>query len=112
MTRQMQTHSRPAARDWAATVAAGAGLGLLLLGLGARAGMRVVALAAHQSTAFTIAGSVAVTLLSALTGAAVAIIFLLARTAVPRSRWGRGMIFWTLVGALTLRGLSPVTVVS
>ena len=91
---------------------AGAGLGLLVLGLGARAGMRVVALAADQPTAFTVAGSVAVALLGAVTGAVVAALFLLVRTALPRSRWGRGAIFWTLVGALALRGLSPVTLVS
>ena len=74
--------------------------------------MRVVALAADQPTAFTIEGSVAVSLLGAATGALLGAVFMLARTAIPANRWGRGALFWTICGALTLRGISPVSLLN
>ena len=105
----MHTTSRPRRRDWLAGLVAGAALGFVFLGVGSRAGMRLVALAAGQAPAFTIEGSIAVSLLGALTGAVIATLFLLLRTALPTHRWIRGALFWTLCGALVLRGLHPVT---
>lgn len=105
----VHVHHRPGRGDWVAGLTAGAGLGFLFLGVGARAGMRVVAVAAGQAPAFTIEGTVAVGLLGALTGAIVAAVFLLARTAFPTRRWTRGALFWAVCGALVLRGLHPVT---
>jgi hypothetical protein len=81
----------------------------VILGFSARAGMRVIALAAGQSPIFTIEGSIAVSLLGALTGAAIAAIFLALHTIFPTRRWARGVLFWTIVAALALRGLHPVT---
>jgi hypothetical protein len=100
---------RPTRRDWIAGLAAGATLGFLFLGIGARAGMRVVANALGQTPAFTIEGSIAVSLLGALVGALLAAIFLLLRTMLPTRRWTRGALFWIICGALALRGLRPVT---
>jgi hypothetical protein len=71
----MHTLNRPTRRDWLAGLAAGASLGFVLLGVGARAGMRLFALASAQAPLFTIEGSIAVSVLGALTGALVATVF-------------------------------------
>ena len=52
---------RPNRRDWIAAILTGAVLGLAFLGVGARIGMRVVALQSGQPGAFTPEGSIAVT---------------------------------------------------
>ena len=70
--------------------------------------MRLIALSAGQAPAFSIEGSIAVSLLGAATGALVAAIFLLARTIFPTRRWIRGALFWAACAALVLRGLHPV----
>lgn len=88
---------------------AGAGLGFVFLGIGARAGMRLVALTSGQAALFTVEGSVAVSLLGAVTGAVIATLFLLLRHILPARRWMRAAIFWVLCVVLVLRGLKPVT---
>ncbi len=108
----MHSLGRPRPRDWPMALAAGASLGFLFLGIGARVGMRIVALASAQPTAFTVEGSVAVILLGALTGAVVAAIFLLVRIVISTSRWVRGAVFWGVCGALALRGISPITLLN
>ena len=100
---------RPNRRDWLVGLAAGASLGLVILGIGGRYGMRLIAVAAGQPPAFTIEGSIAVSLLGALAGAVAAAVFLLARVLFPTKRWMRGALFWVNYGAIVLRGLSPVT---
>ncbi len=102
----------PDRRDWITGLTAGASLGLVLLGIGARAGMRVIALSSARAPAFSIEGSIAVSLLGALTGALIATVFMVARTAVPTRGWLRGALFWAVCGALALRGLHPVTVLN
>jgi hypothetical protein len=101
--------NRPTRTDWLTGLAAGASLGFVFLGIGSRAGMRLIALSAGQAPAFTIEGSIAVSLLGAATGALIAAIFLLVRTILPTRRWIRGALFWALCAALVLRGLNPVT---
>jgi hypothetical protein len=108
----MHTLHRPDRRDWLAGISAGAILGLLFLGVGARAGMRLIALASGQAPLFTIEGSIAVSLLGAATGALVATIFLLVRTILPTHRWIRAALFWVVCGAIMLRGLRPVSVLN
>jgi hypothetical protein len=105
----MHVSRRPHRHDWIAGLAAGASLGFVFLGVGGRVGMRAIALASDQAPSFTIEGSIAVCLLGAVTGAVVATVFLLVRTAFPTRRWTRGVLFWTVCGALVLRGLHPVT---
>ena len=105
----MHTLHRPRGPDWLAGLVAGASLGFVFLGVGGRAGMRLVALASGQAPAFSIEGSIAVSLLGALTGAIVAVVFLVVRTTLPTRRWTRAALFWTICGALALRGLHPVT---
>ena len=105
----MHTTRRLVARDWRIGLAAGAVLGFFFLGIGARAGMRVVAVQLGQPATFTIEGSIAVSLMGAATGALLAALFLLLRTVLPGNRWVRAALFWTICAALSLRGLSPVT---
>jgi len=105
----MHSLHRPDRRDWLTGLTAGAGLGFVFLGVGARVGMRVIALSSGQAPTFTIEGSIAVSLLGALTGALIAAVFLLARTTLPTRRWVRGALFWAVCGALALRGLRPIT---
>ena len=108
----MHTTNRPTRRDWLAGLTAGATLGFLILGVGARAGMRFIAVASGQPPTFTIEGSIAVSLLGALTGALIATMFLLVRVTLPARRWVRGALFWAVCGALALRGLRPVTMLN
>jgi hypothetical protein len=105
----MHTIRRPRRSDWLAGLGAGAVLGFVILGVGARAGMRFFAVSSGQTPSFTIEGSVAVGLLGALTGAVVATLFLLVRVTLPSRRWTRAAIFWAICVALALRGLHPVT---
>ena len=105
----MTTRRKPSIADWRAGIVAGAALGAILLGVGGRVGMRAIAVAQGQPPSFTVDGSIAVVLLGATTGAAVAVLFLLARTAFPAHRVGRVVFFWTLVGALVWRGLNPIS---
>lgn len=100
---------RPDRRDWRAALAAGATLGFVFLGIGARVGMRVIALSSGQAPTFSIEGSIAVSLLGALMGALIATVYVLARSMLPTRRWMRGALFWAICGALVLRGLHPVT---
>jgi hypothetical protein len=102
----------PGRRDWIAVVAAGAILGFFLLGVGARFGMRLIAMSIGQAPLFTIEGSIAVSLLGTLTGAFIATIFLVLRILLPTRRWMRLLIFCMLCGAIVLRGLRPVTAVN
>lgn len=108
----MHPMHRPSRRDWFAGLAAGASLGFVLLGIGARVGMRVIAVSSGQAPTFSIEGSIAVSLLGALTGVLIAMVFLLARTTLPTRRWLRGTLFWAFCGALALRGLRPVTMLN
>ena len=108
----MHTQRRPRRRDWIAGLAAGASLGFVILGVGARAGMRIIAVASGQAPLFTIEGSIAVSLLGALTGAFVATVFLAVRTTFPTRRWVRAALFWAICGAIALRGLHPVTMLN
>src|SRR5690349_9676665 len=103
------TSRRPTAKDWAIGLLAGALLGVVLLGIGGRMGMRLIALANGQTPILTFGGTVAVTLLGAAAGAGIAVIFLLSRFAAPRHRAVRLSLFAGVCGLLMLRGLHPVT---
>jgi hypothetical protein len=93
-------------------VAAGSILGFLLLGIGGRIGMRVIALAQGQAPGASLGGSLTVVMLGAAAGAAIAGIFLLAHILFPTRRVPRAAFFWITVVAIALRGLSPVSVLN
>jgi hypothetical protein len=108
----MHMLNRPTRRDWLVGVTAAAALGFIFLGVGSRAGMRLIALDLGQTPSFTIEGSIAVSLMGAATGALLGAVFLLVRVILPTRRWTRAAIFWAVCGALVLRGLNPVTTVN
>jgi hypothetical protein len=105
----MTNYRRPNGSDWGVGVLVGTTLGLLLLGIGGRAGMRVMAIATGQAPSLSFEGSLTVAALGAVSGAVVAVIFLLARTLFPQRRALRVAFFWLLVTAIVVRGLNPVT---
>ena len=105
----MHPGQRPSRRDWVAAITLGAALGLVVLGVGSRVGMRVVALNEGQSPGFTFEGTMTVVFLGACAGAAAGAIFALARAVSPTRQWVQSLIFWGATLALMLRGLNPVT---
>jgi len=62
------TPSRPNGRDWFNGIVAGVALGAVFLGLGGRAGMRIIAIVNDQAPLFSVEGSIAVLLLGAGNG--------------------------------------------
>jgi hypothetical protein len=108
----MPTYRRPRGSDWIAGLVAGGILGILLLGVGGRLGMRIIALAQGQIPSMTFEGSLTVVLLGAVSGVAIASIFLLSRALFPNRRPLRVAFFWVAVGAIVLRGLRPLTVLN
>src|SRR3954462_2092025 len=105
----MTNYGRPHRADWIAVLLVGALLGLAVLGVGGRIGMRVIALGLGQTPTLTVGGSVTVVLLGAATGSVVGAIFLASRTLFPHHRLARVTFFWLVVGALVLRGLHPLS---
>ena len=105
----MHSHQRLTKEDWIAGLTAGALLGALFLGVGGRAGMRVMALADGQTPFYSVSGSLTVVALGALNGAVIAAIFLVVRILLPTRRWLRAALFWMICCTLIFRGLSPVT---
>ena len=108
MTRRM----RPGRPDWLAGVLASTALGLVILGIGGRGGMRIIAEATNQATGFTLDGSATVVFLGAGAGAVMGALFLLARTLFPTRRWARVLAFWVPCLALVWRGLNPVSILN
>ena len=105
----MTTHRRPNRSDWGAGIIVGALLGFVFLGVGSRLGMTAIAIAENVAPSFTFGGSFTVVALGTLTGAVVGVLFLASRTAFPRHRLGRTLLFWGLIAAFVWRGLNPVT---
>ena len=104
----MGRYRRPRLLDWRATLGVGVLLGAVILGIGSRIGMRIIAVAQGAGGAFTFEGTLTVVLFGAITGAVVAALFLASRSAFPNHRLGRGVLFWTLITAFVLRGISPL----
>ena len=108
----MNTHRKLTAHDWRAGFLMGAALGAFLLGIGGRVGMRVIAISEGRAPAFTLEGSIAVTLLGLLAGTVMAALFLLSRALFPANRFFRSAFFWIITALLVTRGLSPLTPLS
>lgn len=78
-------------------------LGGLVWGIGARIAMRIVALAAHQSTGFSIGGTLGILMLGAIFGAPFGLLFATVRRWLPGTGARAGLLFGGLV--LLLMGL-------
>lgn len=96
------------AKGWLAGLLLGALLGGLILGVGGRFAMRLIAVANSGRGAFSIGGTVTVIALGALSGAAGALLLLGTNRFLGRHRLIGFLVFWAALLLLTLRGLRPL----
>ena len=98
-----------AARDFFSDVMLGAALGAIVLGVGGRVVMRLIALATAVPAGFSVGGTVTVVALGAVSGAAGGLLRAaghgVATRLAPGRRWARHLLFALLLGCVTLRGL-------
>ena len=80
----------------------------MILGVGGRVAMRVVAERTSGVSGFSFGGSATVVFLGAVSGAVGALILLGARRWLRRWSPAPTLCFWLLLIALTLRGLQPL----
>ena len=101
---------RPRWQPWLFAVLAGAAVGLLILGVGGRYVMRVIAVRNGQVPLWTIGGTVTVKAMGVLSGAAGGAIRAAAAAWLPgrAPHWVGTGIFALACLFLTLRGLSPL----
>lgn len=103
-------------RDWARTlgydVAIGTGIGLIVLGVGGRVAMRLIALASGTPPGWTLGGTSTVVFLGAVSGAGGALLLAVSHAAAGwiargagAAAWTRHTLFATLLLLVTLRGL-------
>jgi hypothetical protein len=97
--------SRPIARE----LITGTMLGALILGVGGRVAMAVIAWRTGGASSFTLGGTLTVIGLGAASGAAGAVFALISRAVMrrlfPRHAWTRHVLFAVLLLLVTLRGL-------
>jgi hypothetical protein len=93
-----------------AALGAGTVLGTLILGVGGRLAMRVIAVLDGTPVGFSVGGSMTVVFLGAVAGAAGGLVLWVTRRVFPRAPLARGVVFWGALTFLTLRGLNPVSV--
>lgn len=91
-----------------ATVIYGTVLGTLILGVGGRIAMRVIATSTSGVTGFSFGGTLTVIFLGAASGAAAGGILSAIRAALSRWPAAQTITFWLLLVAITLRGLRPL----
>lgn len=98
------------ARDLWGEMVLGAGLGTVILGIGGRAVMRLIAVVTSVPAGFSVGGTMTVVALGAASGAAGALLRAASHAAVerlaPKHPWAGHLLFALLLGCATLRGLS------
>jgi hypothetical protein len=100
--------SHPRVRNWLVCLLWGGVLGAVVLGAGGRSAMRGIAVLQGAPPSFTLAGSLHVVLMGALSGLGGAAILMLLRTFV-RGRWlVQTVAFYLALIALALWGMRPV----
>jgi len=90
------------------TVLYGTVLGTLILGVGGRVAMRVIAMATSGTTGFSFGGTMTVVFLGAAAGAVTGVILAVTRAGLARWPTAQTVIFWLVLVAITLRGLRPL----
>lgn len=106
-----QPDQSPVKTQWPrtlATVIYGAALGTLILGVGGRLAMRVIAMATSGTTGFSFGGTLTVVFLGAASGAMAGAVLSVTRVMLPRWPAAQTITFWLLLAAMTLRGLRPL----
>jgi hypothetical protein len=96
-------------RSLPASLALGAAVGAVFLGVGGRIAMRIFALMEGREPGFSIGGTLPVILMGAIWGSLGGLLLWLGRRYFRRSPIARGMLFWIPLTLLFLRGLSPLT---
>jgi hypothetical protein len=102
--------SRTSLVQWVRGAALGALLGTLCLGLGGRAAMWGIAAAQGATPGFSVGGTLTVVFLGALAGLTAGLVYVAARTLLPRLVWWARVLFGVILLAITLRGLRPLDV--
>ena len=95
-------------RSALATLLWGMGLGALILGVGGRVSMRLIAEATTGAGSFSLGGTMTVVFLGVVSGALGALILLAARALLRRWSPAPTILYWTALLAISLRGLRPV----
>lgn len=95
-------------RSALATLLWGIGLGALILGVGGRISMRLIAEATTGSGGFSVGGTMTVVFLGVVSGAFGALILLAARALLRRWSPAPTIVYWGALLAISLRGLRPV----
>lgn len=104
----LDLRARLFAAPWLFGLLLGAGVGLLVLGVGGRVAMRAIAIANGTPPAFSIGGTATVVWLGLVSGLGGGLIYVVLYRFVPRPRLLRTALFAIAVVLLTLRGLRPV----
>ena len=100
----------PLARSpWLFDPVVGIALGFLVLGVGSRIAMRVIAHATNVAPGFSLGGTMTVVFMGAVSGAAGGVIYALLVRFLPDRPLVRGVLFGVILTLLTLRGASPST---
>jgi hypothetical protein len=99
---------RSLAEPWLLGVLLGAGVGLVVLGVGGRIAMRAIALAKNTPPGFSIGGTATVVFLGVVSGGGGGLLYALLCRLIPRPRILRSAAFGVALVLLTLRGLRPV----
>ncbi len=95
-------------RSHARTILLGLALGALILGVGGRVAMHLIARITTGTGGFTLGGTVTVIFLGAVSGAAGGLILVTARALFRRWPPTTTIVYWSALVALTLRGLRPL----
>jgi hypothetical protein len=87
----------------------GIALGVLILGIGGRIAMRVIAHATRAAAGFSFGGTMTVVFMGAVSGLAGGLIYAVLARVLPDRVAPRAVIFGIILTLLTLRGASPAT---
>ena len=93
---------------WIYGLVLGIVLGTIILGIGGRLLMRVVALIDGTPVGWSWGGSGTVVFLGAVSGLAGGAIYTLLAHFMARGTWLRSLLFFLILALITLRGLSPI----
>ncbi|MGH7561499.1 MAG: hypothetical protein ACRENB_10810 [Gemmatimonadales bacterium] len=92
----------------ARTIIVATGLGALILGLGGRVAMHLVARLTTGTGSFTVGGTLTVILLGAVSGAAGGALLVAARALFRRWPPTTTITYWAALLTISLRGLKPI----
>ena len=96
-------------RSLPATLTLGAAVGAVFLGVGGRLAMRIIALLEDRGTTWSFEGSLTVVFMGAVFGTIGGLLLWLGRRVFPRTPYARGALFWVLLTALFVLGLTPLS---